>query len=77
MSKYISVNIPNKDCKGIYLFADTNLTIITSDKEAKSLIGGAEFKMLLQIRVDGQRGKKIFTFKTKDKTFLKALEYVA
>ena len=77
MNKYISVNISNKDCKGIYLFADTNLKIITSDKEAKSLISGAEFKMQLQIRADGQRGKKIFTFKTKDKTFLKALEYIA
>lgn len=77
MSKYISINIPNKDCKGIYLLADTSLKTITSDKEAKSLISGTEFKMQLQIRADGQRGKKIFTFKTKDKTFLKALEYIA
>lgn len=87
MGKYISVKIVNKDCKGIYLYADSDAEIITSDKQAKSLINENNFKLQLITKVGTLRGKKVFTFiaGTKNtstyvqaqKTFLKALEYVA
>jgi len=76
MNKYISIKIPNKDCKGIFLFTDSNIKSINSDTQAKKLISD-EFKLQIQVRVNSVRGKKTFTFKRKQKTFLKALEYVA
>ena len=34
MSKYISIKIVNKDCKGMFLFADDDIKEISSVKEA-------------------------------------------
>ena len=84
--KYIGIDIKNKDTKGIYLFCDTNLKHIESNTQANRIIDD-DFKLQLQVRVNGKRTKKTFTF-TKGvkkvstfiqskKTFLKALEYVA
>jgi len=76
MSKYISIKILNKDCKGMFLYCSTDLKKITSTGEANKLIGKI-FKIQLRIRVNGKRGKKTFSF-AKDKiTFLKAIEHVA
>ena len=77
MSKYISVNISSKDCKGIYLYADSDIKTIDSVKVADKLIGTDKYKLQLQVRVNGTRGKKTFIFSKKQKTFIKALEYVA
>lgn len=76
MSEYISINIPNKDCKGMFLLADSNLKSIVSVGEANKLIGKT-FKIQLRTRVDGQRGKKTFSFESNKITFLKAIELVA
>ena len=66
----------NKDCKGMFLFADDNIKEISSVKEANKLIGKT-FKIQLRTRVNGKRGKKTFSFESKKITFLKAIEFVA
>ncbi len=76
MNKYISIEIPNKDCKGMFLESDANLKKITSTKEANKLVD-RKFKIQLRTRVEGKRGKKTFTFESHKTTFLKAIEYVA
>lgn len=76
MSKYISIKIPNKDCKGMFLLADSDIKNIASTSEADKLIDKT-FKIQLRTRVDGQRGKKTFSFDKKKITFLKAIEFVA
>lgn len=76
MFKYVSVKIPNKDCKGIYLFCDSTESI-TSAKQAEKLINDVSYKMQLRTKVNNINGKKVFTFSTKSKTFIKALEFVA
>jgi len=76
MSKYIGIEIVNKDTKGMFLFCDTELEKITSVQEANKIIG-RKFKIELRTRVDGKRGKKTFNFESKKITFLKAIEYVA
>ena len=76
MNKYISIEIPNKDCKGMFLECDTNLEKIVSVKDANRLIGKV-FKIQLRTRVEGKRGKKTFTFESTKITFLKAIESVA
>lgn len=76
MGKYISVNIANKDCKGIFLFSNIDLEKITSAKEANKIIGRT-FKIQLRVKVGAKRGKKIFSFESNKTTFLKAIELVA
>jgi len=76
MNKYISIEIPNKDCKGMFLESDANLEKITSIKEANKLVD-RKFKIQLRNRVEGKRGKKTFNFESHKTTFLKAIEYVA
>ncbi|WP_375724127.1 tyrosine-type recombinase/integrase [Arcobacter sp. KX21116] len=76
MNKYIGIEIVNKDCKGMFLECDAELDKITSIQEANKLIG-KKFKIQLRTRVEGKRGKKIFTFESKKITFLKAIEYVS
>ena len=76
MSKYIGIDISNKDCKGMFLYCLTDLKKITTTGEANKLIGKV-FKIQLRIRVDGKRGKKTFTFESRKTTFLKAIEFVA
>ena len=76
MNDYISIDIPNKDCKGMFLYCDTELKKITTTSEASSLIGKT-FKIQLRTRVDGTRGKKTFSFESNKKSFLKAVEFVA
>ncbi len=39
MNKYISIEIPNKDCKGMFLDCDSDLEKIISIKEANRLVG--------------------------------------
>lgn len=75
MSEYISIAIPNKDCKGMFLYCSTELNKITSTSEANKLIGKT-FKIQLRTRVNGKRGKKTFTFDSSKITFLKAIESV-
>ena len=77
MGKYISVKIPNKDCKGIYLFADTDLKIINDVREVNKLIITDNFKLQLRTKIDVKSGKKVFNFSKKHKTFIKAVEFVA
>lgn len=76
MSNFVSIEIVNKDCKGMFLDCETNLKKITSIKEANKLIGKS-FKIQLRTRVDRKIGKKTFSFESKKITFLKAIEYVA
>ena len=76
MNKYISIEIPNKDCKGMFLECDADLKKITSVKDANKLVG-KKFKIQLRTRVEGKRGKKTFVFESHKTTFLKAIEYVA
>jgi integrase len=76
MSFFISIEIVNKDCKGMFLDCETNLKKITSVKEANKLIDKS-FKIQLRTRVAGKIGKKTFSFESKKITFLKAIEYVA
>ncbi len=75
MYKYVNIKIPNKDCKGIYLYCDSD-KVITTSKSADKLIGDS-FKLQLRTKINGKSGKKTYTFTKKSKTFLKALEYVA
>lgn len=68
--KFVTIDIQNKYCKGIYLF--TNLKSITDAKQVKP----SEFyKFELRTRVDGKLAKKVI--EVKNKSFVKALEYVA
>ncbi len=76
MNNYISINIPNKDCKGMFLSCSTELKKITTTGEANKLISKT-FKIQLRTKVNGKRGKKIFSFESKKITFLKAIEFVA
>lgn len=76
MSKFISIEILNKDCKGMFLNCETDLEKVTSVKEANKLIGKV-FKIQLRTRVNGKIGKKTFTFESKKITFLKAIEYIS
>lgn len=76
MSEYISIKISNKDCKGMFLLADSDIKQIVSVSEANKLIGKV-FKIQLRTRVDGKRGKKTFSFEKNKITFLKAIEFVA
>ena len=76
MSEYISIKIPNKDCKGMFLYCSTDLKYITTTSEANKLINKT-FKIQLRTRVDGKRGKKTFSFEINKTTFLKAIEFVA
>ena len=68
--KFVSIDIQNKYCKGIYLF--TNLTSITDAKQVKP---SEYYKFELRTRVDGKLAKKVI--EVKNKSFVKALEYVA
>jgi len=76
MNQYIGIEIPNKDCKGMFLFCETDLKKITSVKEANKLIYKT-FKIQLRVKVGNKRGKKIFSFESRKITFLKAIEYIA
>lgn len=87
MMKYIGIYIKGKDCKGLYLFCDTESKHIESIEQAKELIHSDYFKIRLQVKVNGVRVRKVFIFKkgAKDidiynqrkRSFEKALEYVA
>lgn len=72
--KYILVEIPNRNCKGIAYYTDLNLEKITNAKDIKD----KSFKFRLKLRVDGQLVKKIYTIvnDVNFDTFLKALDYV-
>ncbi len=72
--KYILVEIPNRNCKGIAYYTDLNLEKIINAKEIKD----KSFKFRLKLRVDGQLVKKIYTIvnDVNFDTFLKALDYV-
>lgn len=68
--KFVSIDIKNKYCKGIYLYS--NLESITETKQVKP----AEFyKFEIRTRLNGKLAKKIV--EVKNKSFVKALEYVA
>lgn len=68
--KFVSVDIKNKYCKGIYLF--TNLDSITDAKQVKPT---DYYKFEIRTRVKGKLAKKII--EVKNKSFVKALEYVS
>lgn len=68
--KFVSVDIKNKYCKGIYLF--TNLDSITDAKQVKP---ADYYKFEIRTRVKGKLAKKII--EVKNKSFVKALEYVS
>ncbi len=68
--EFTSIDIKNKYCKGIYLFS--NLKSITDVKQIKP---SKYYKFEIRTRVDGKLAKKIID--VKDKSFIKALEYVA
>jgi len=76
MSDYISIEIANKDCKGMFLYCNTELKKIKNTSEANKLITKT-FKIQLRTRVNGKRGKKTFSFESHKITFLKAIEFVA
>lgn len=68
--KFVSIDIKNKYCKGIYLF--TNLDSITDAKQVKP---AEYYKFEIRTRVKGKLAKKIL--EVKNKSFIKALEYVS
>ena len=76
MDKFVSINIDKKDCKGLYLYCDTESKSINTADEATKLIG-IIFKLQLKTRVEGKLFKKTFSFNKNKKSFIKALEYVA
>ncbi len=76
MGKYINIKILNKDCKGIYLFSNTDASCITDSKEATKLLTNP-FKLQLRTKVGNKTGKKTFEFNKRKTTFLSALEDVA
>ncbi len=76
MGKYINIKIPNKDCKGIYLFTNSNISCITDSKEATKLLTNP-FKLQLRTKIGNKTGKKTFEFNKRKTTFLTALEEVA
>jgi len=76
MGKYITIKIPNKDCKGIYLFVTSDIKSITDSKEAAKLLTNP-FKLQLRTKVGNKTGKKTFEFNKRKTTFLFALEEVA
>ena len=68
--KFVSIDIQNKYCKGIYLFS--NLDSITDAKQIKP---AEYYKFEIRTRVNGKLAKKIV--EVKNKSFVKSLEYVA
>ncbi|MCT7467888.1 tyrosine-type recombinase/integrase [Aliarcobacter cryaerophilus] len=76
MERFVNINISNKDCKGLYLYCDSELKSIDTAKDAAKLIG-TTFKMQLKTRVDGKLFKKTFSFNKNNYTFIQAVEYVA
>ena len=68
--KFVSIDIQNKYCKGIYLF--TNIKSITDAKQVKP---SEYYKFELRTRVDGKLAKKVI--EVKNMSFVKSLEYVA
>ncbi|NVJ53780.1 MAG: site-specific integrase [Campylobacteraceae bacterium] len=76
MGKYVNIKILDKDCKGIYLFTNADIKIITDPKEATKLLTNP-FKLQLRTKVGNKTGKKTFEFNKKKTTFLSALEEVA
>lgn len=68
--KFVSIDIKNKYCKGIYLY--TNLEAITDAKQVKP---ADYYKFEIRTRIKGKLAKKII--KVKNKSFVKALEFVS
>lgn len=68
--KFVSIDIKNKYCKGIYLF--TNLDSITDAKQVKP---ADYYKFEIRTRVKGKLAKRIV--EVRNKSFIKALEYVS
>ncbi len=68
--KFVSLDIKNKYCKGIYLY--TNLEAITDAKQVKP---ADYYKFEIRTRIKGKLAKKIV--EVKNKSFVKALEYVS
>ena len=68
MGKYINIKILNKDCKGIYLFTNSDIRCITDPKEATKLLTNP-FKLQLRTKVGSKTGKKTFEFNKKKTTF--------
>lgn len=64
MSKFILVNIKNKNCTGLYLQIDNTFTDdIDSMKKANDLLKKQkQIKIQLRTKIDGVRGKKNYTF---------------
>lgn len=76
MKKYINIEIDKKDCKGIYLYANSDLKKITKSKDADAIID-INYTLQLRTKVNGKSGKKNFSFAKKSTTFIKALDKVA
>jgi integrase len=76
LKRYINIEIDKKDCKGIYLYANSELKKITKAKDADALID-INYTLQLRTKIDGRTGKKNFPFAKKSTTFIKALDYVA
>ncbi len=72
--KYILVEIPNRNCKGIAYYTDLPFEKITNAKDIKD----KSFTLRLKLRVDGKLVKKIYKIvnDVNYDTFLKALDYV-
>lgn len=72
--KYILVEIPNRNCKGIAYYTDLPFEKITNAKDIKD----KSFTFRLKLRVDGKLVKKIYKIvnDVNYDTFLKALDYV-
>jgi integrase len=68
--KFVSIDIKNKYCKGIYLY--THLDAITDAKQIKP---ADYYKFEIRTRIRGKLAKKII--EVKNKSFVKALEYVS
>ena len=52
MSKFVGIEIANKDCKGMFFDCETDLKKVTSVKEANKLIGKV-FKIQLRTSSNG------------------------
>jgi integrase len=64
MSKFISINISNVNCTGLYMQVDDTFSgEIKTMKQANDLLKKEkEIKIQLRTKIDGRRGKKNFTF---------------
>ena len=72
MSEYISIKIPNKDCKGMFLYVDGNTTDILTTLVTNTLQLQI-FSNNIAKNITGEAGKRIDTYETLSKIQLRVM----